>query len=125
MPMRTKSINSIVGAEGAKENYSMEKEKTTKDLEEILNPDYGNWEVKDDGSIIYHGNEISIEEIPVDRLTFGHLTHMLGKFRGISSKDAADFYFAYLQALKNAGYKSLSIDLKNIHDLKFIGYEEI
>ena len=87
--------------------------------EEALNQQFGNWEVKDDGEIIYHGSEIAIKEIPAIGLENEHLTHMLNKFREGNDKDAAEFYYAYLQALKNAGYKSLTIDLTHIHNIKF------
>ena len=86
--------------------------------EEILTQDFGNWEVKDDGEILYRGSEIAIKEIPAIGLRNEHLTQMLGKFRGRKSEDAAEFYFAYLQALNNAGYKSLTIDLTQIHNIK-------
>lgn len=86
---------------------------------EIFNPQFGNWEVKDDGEILYHGSEIAIKEIPVIGLENAHLTQMLSKFRGVKSDDAVEFYFAYLEALKNAGYKSLTIDLTHIHNIKF------
>lgn len=89
------------------------------DVEEIFSPQFGNWEVRDDGEILYHGNEIAIKEIPAIGLGNAHLTHMLSKFRGGKSDDAAEFYFAYLQALRNAGYKSLTIDLAHIYNIKF------
>ena len=88
------------------------------DSEEILTHNLGNWEVKADGEILYHGSEIAIKEIPVTSLKNAHLTHMLSKFRESKSKDAADFYFAYLQALANAGYKSMTIDLTHIHTIE-------
>lgn len=87
--------------------------------DEILNPQFGNWEVTDDGEILYHGSEITIKEIPAIGLENVHLTQMLSKFRGGKSDDAAEYYFAYLQALKNAGYKSLTIDLTHIQNIKF------
>lgn len=80
---------------------------------------FGNWEVKEDGEIIYHGNEIGPHDILPDELEDAHLTHLIGKFRDSKSDDAAHCYFAYLQALRNAGYKSLTIDLQNIHNFKF------
>ena len=86
---------------------------------ENFNPQFGNWEVKDDGEILYHGSEIPIKEIPAIGLENVHLTQMLCKFRGGKSDDAAEFYFAYLQALKNAGYKSMTIDLTHIHNIRF------
>ena len=89
------------------------------DVEEIFNPQFCNWNVKDDGEILYHGSEIAIKGIPAIGLENAHLTQMLSKFRGGKSDDAAEFYFAYLEALKKAGYKSFTIDLTNIHNIKF------
>lgn len=95
----------------------MERQRNMDD--EIFNPQFGNWEVKADGEILYHGSEISIKEIPAIGLENAHLTQMLSKFRGGKSEDAAEFYFAYLKALKKAGYKSLTIDLSHSHNIKF------
>ena len=89
------------------------------DVEKDLIPNFGNWEVKADGDLLYHGSEIAIKEIPAMELESEHLTHMLSKFRESKSKDAADFYFSYLHALKHAGYKSITIDLSHIHNIKF------
>ena len=86
---------------------------------EIFNTQFGNWEVKDDGEILYHGSEIAVKEIPAIGLENTHLTQMLSKFRGGKNDDAAEFYFAYLEALKKAGYQSLTIDLTRIHNIKF------
>lgn len=88
------------------------------DAEEVLTPNFGNWEVKDDGSMLYHGTEIPRSQILVSELETLHLTQMLSKFRGSKSDDAAQYYFAYLQALRNAGYKSVTIDLTHIHNIK-------
>lgn len=86
------------------------------DVEEVLIPDFGNWEVKDDGGMLYCGTKIGIKEIPASCLKNEHLTQMLGKF---AEEESAQFYFAYLQALKNAGFKSMTIDLAQIHNIKF------
>lgn len=85
----------------------------------IFNTQFGNWEVKDDGEILYHGSEIAVKEIPAIRLGNAHLTQKLSKFRGGKNDDAAEYYFAYLQALRNAGYKSMTIGITNIHNIKF------
>ena len=47
--------------------------------------------------------------------SFTTLTDMFKKFKPEDSKDALDFYFAYITALRNAGYKSLTINLNNSH----------
>lgn len=88
-------------------------------LEDALCPNYGNWQLTDDGEIVYQGQEIGYEGriIPVGELSNVHLTHMLGKFRGGQSDDAAQYYFVYLEALRRAGFKKLTIDLDNIHNI--------
>lgn len=88
------------------------------DVEKDLTDDFGNWEVKDDGEIIYHGTAIGVKSIPSQNLICENLTHMFGKHWGKDSKDAVDYYFAYLKALQNAGCKSLTIDLANVHNFK-------
>lgn len=88
------------------------------DVEKDLTDDFGNWEVKDDGEIIYHGTVIGTKSIPSQNLICENITHMLSKHWGEHSKDAVDYYFAYLRALQNAGYKSLTINLTNIHNFK-------
>ena len=87
--------------------------------DEIFTPQFGNWEVQEDGNLLYHGTELGIKEIPANALENESLTQMFGKFRGGKSEDAANFFFAYLEALKKAGYLSLMIDLTNIHNIKF------
>lgn len=91
----------------------------TKELNElpkdVFTDNFGKWEVKDDGRLIYHGEGIAERDFPPSCLMGQNLTHMLSKHWGEHSKDAVDYYFAYLRALRNAGYKSLTIDLTNIH----------
>lgn len=91
------------------------KQELDEELKDVLTDDFGNWEVKDEGTLIYHGNAIAQRELPPNDLVFQNLTHMFSKHWGEHSKDAVDYYFAYLKALSNAGYKSLTIDLTNIH----------
>lgn len=88
------------------------------ELKDVFTDDFGNWEVKDDGELLYHGSAIGARDFPPNGLAWPNLTHMLSRVWGEHSKDAVDYYFAYLRALRNAGYKSLTIDLKNIHDFK-------
>mgnify|MGYP007069951139 FL=1 len=80
---------------------------------------FGNWETKDDGEIVYKGTAIaSPKTIPVSDLPImTNLSHMLSKFQTDGCEDGVNFYFAYLTALRNAGYKELTIDLSNIHKI--------
>lgn len=89
------------------------------DLNELFTPDYGNWELNDAGEIVYHNNQIGYNGrvFSVSELKDIHLTHMLSKFRGGPSEDAANYYFVYLEALRRAGYKTLTIDLNAIHNI--------
>lgn len=95
-----------------------EKAKGLENVEEILTDDFGNWEVKDDGDIEYHGTALGTKSIPKEDLKNVSLSHMLNKFKEGSYKDGVDYYYAYLRALHNAGYKTLTIDLENIHKAK-------
>lgn len=103
----------------ANENQMNKKEngfRLFEDLEKELTDDFGNWEVKDDGEIVYNGKGIAYKGISRDALkSFTTLTDMFKKFKPEDSKDALDFYFAYITALRNAGYKSLTINLNNSH----------
>ena len=44
------------------------------------------------------------------------LVQQMSKSRNEEEKEAnAEFYFAYIEALRNAGYKKMTIDVTNIH----------
>ena len=83
------------------------------DIEEVHSPQIGEWEVKSDGGLIYHGDSIrSFRKADASQLKNVDIIHLMS--RGWSNyKDAIDGLFAYLNALRNAGYKSLTIDLTN------------
>ena len=73
---------------------------------------FGNWKVNDDGSLSYLGTMQSFKDIETMPLTNIDFYHVMS--RGWTDyKEAADFFLAYLQAAKNAGYKSVVIDLSN------------
>lgn len=81
------------------------------DFEDALKQ-FKHWEVDSDGNIQYLGHtktKISREELTVGNL----LTHFLCKV--LDEGATQEFYFAFLQALKNAGYTRLEIDLTDIH----------
>ena len=92
--------------------------KENRNEEGVFTDNFGNWEVKDNGDIVYKGTAISSPKlIPVaDLVGRMNLTHMLGKFRPQDSEDGINFYFAYLKALQFAGNKTLTIDLGHIHN---------
>lgn len=82
------------------------------DVEEIFNHQFGNWKINDDGSLSYLGTMQSFKDIETMLLSDIDLYHVMS--RGWTDyKEAADFFLAYLQAAKNKGYKSLTIDLTN------------
>lgn len=74
--------------------------------------DFGNWVVKSDGEIDYNGT-LRFPGIGTSGLTQQNwLTHILNKSDANEIyKDGVDFYFAYFEALKRAGYKSITISL--------------
>ena len=83
-------------------------------IEESLTQ-FGNWKVNDDGSLSYLGQMQSFNGIDAVKLSDIDLYHVMS--RGWTDyKEAADFFLAYLQAARNAGYKSVEIDLFN-HNL--------
>ena len=81
------------------------------DVEEVLKP-FKHWEVDAEGNIQYLG--YTKTKISKDDLTVGNLlTHFLSK--ALDEGAPQEFYFAFLQALKNAGYTRMEIDLTDIH----------
>ncbi|MCR4613453.1 MAG: hypothetical protein K5778_05575 [Bacteroidaceae bacterium] len=83
------------------------------DVEKDLSPIYGNWEVKENGNLVYNGNGIaSIKEIDKTQLPSIDVFHVMNKVWK-NSEDARNFFLSYMVALRNAGYKTLSIDLQN------------
>ena len=80
-------------------------------IDEILT-DFGNWEVKDGGSLSYKGKMAFCKNFGTMQPTDIDLYHVMSK-GWLDYKEAIDFFFAYLQAAKNAGYKSIIIDLSN------------
>lgn len=92
----------------------MDEKKLFEDLYGDLTPLYSSaWEVMDDGCICYKGHSGFV--IEANALTCGNrLTEVLSKVLEIDNA-TTQFYFAFLQALKNAGYSSITIDLNNLH----------
>ncbi|KWW27456.1 MAG: hypothetical protein AUK64_2178 [bacterium P201] len=86
--------------------------------EGVFTDNFGNWEVRENGELVYNGTAIaSPNTFPVaDLVSRLNLTHMLGKFQTKDGEDGINFYFAYLKALRVAGYKNLTIDLDHIHN---------
>lgn len=85
------------------------------DLEKDLEDNLKWWDVDENGNIQYKGSTKS--SISADQLTqCNYLTHVLTRVRPDAEKDAnAEFYFAYLRALKNVGFKKITIDVCNLH----------
>ncbi len=81
--------------------------------ESDLNSDFGNWEVKDDGTLLYHGTEVKcFKEVDGSKLSCIDPIHVMSRV-WTDYKDALNFFYAYLQASKNAGYQTLTINLKD------------
>lgn len=81
------------------------------DIEEALKP-FKWWKVDEKGNITYLGSPK--REIPAEKLTHRNwLSHLLSK--KLDENAASEFYFAFLTALRNAGYSSLTIDTHDIH----------
>lgn len=92
----------------------MDDSKLNDDLEDIFTPNYSSaWEVSDDGCICYKGHSGFV--IEANALTRGNrLTEVLSKILEFDNA-TTQFYFAFMQALKNAGYSSITIDLNDLH----------
>lgn len=86
------------------------------DVEADLTSTYGNWEVKEDGGLLYHGSGIkAVEEVDASQLKNIDLVHLMNK-KWNDYKEANDFFLAYLEALRLAGFHTLTINLNN-HNL--------
>ena len=87
-----------------KKKFNME---NFNELSESLGKGFEFWNVDDFGNILWiHQNY----PIPADLLTKTNwLNHILRK--NDRAETLIEFYFAYIKALKNAGYKSITIDL--------------
>lgn len=81
------------------------------DIEKTLNDDFTWWDVDKDGNITYKGHTKTF--IDATRLTESTLLyHTLTRVRNGAEKEAnSEFFFAYMRALKNAGYKKIVIDV--------------
>lgn len=92
----------------------MDEKKLFEDLYGDLTPLYSSaWEVMDDGCICYKGHSGFV--IESNALTHGNrLTEILSKTLEIEDA-TSHFYFAFVQALKNAGYSTITIDLDDLH----------
>ena len=78
-------------------------------IEDALNATYKFWKIDDNGNIRRLFQEDYI--IEKDRFTeMNWLNHILGKY---DENAGNEFYFVYMEALKKAGYKTLTIDLED------------
>lgn len=84
-------------------------------IEETLNENFKFWTVSEKGDI---SRSYRPEEgIPAENLLDTNwLSHMMGKERVKDSKSAeSEFYFVFMEALRRAGYKKITLDVENIH----------
>ncbi len=93
-----------------------EKWKLFENIEEDLSDKLKWWEVDENGNINYKG--FTKTSIPVSEWEKSNvLTHNMKKDRAKGEEKAnAEFYYAFMQAVKNAGYKKITIDVCNIHN---------
>lgn len=84
-------------------------------IDEALKNDFDFWTVSDKGDI---GRPDRTEvQIPAEELLSQNwLSHMIGKERYVGSKSAeAEFYFVFMEALRRAGYKKITLDVEDLH----------
>ena len=84
-------------------------------LEEDLKDEFTWWRVDEYGNISYKGH--AHFDIDIDNLRIGNkLTHIFSKVRDEKEVLAnSEFYFAFMKAVKNAGYTNITIDVTNLH----------
>lgn len=79
-------------------------------VEETLSSNVGNWEVTNEGKLIYQGSAIAaFEKGELYDPCELDVVHYMSKV-WTDYKDCHDFFIAYLNAMKIAGLKSLVID---------------
>ena len=83
------------------------------DMEGALKDNFEFWEVDEEGNITCKSHTYEISKERLGEMNW--LSHMLKKNEKSKEKE---FYFAYIKALKNAGYKSIVIDLNDITKLE-------
>lgn len=84
-------------------------------IDEALKNDFEFWTVSEKGDIS-RPDRAEVQIPAEDLLSQNWLSHMIGKERNKDSKSAeAEFYFAYMEALRRAGYKRITLDLENPH----------
>ncbi len=77
-------------------------------IEKALSSDFDFWNLDEEGNISKKGMRY---ELPSDRLTeYNWLNHILPQNDKSTEKE---FYFVYIEALKRAGYKKITIDLED------------
>lgn len=87
------------------------------DIEGVLDDSFQYWEVDEKGNITFK-DPVNPMFISSDRLLeINWLTQELGKDRNTNYQAEIEFYFAYLQALRNAGVNQITISTTNINDL--------
>ena len=83
------------------------------DMEDALEDNFEFWKVDEEGNITSKSSTYEISKERLDEMNW--LSHILQKNEKSREKE---FYFAYIKALKNAGYKSIVIDLNDINNLE-------
>lgn len=83
------------------------------EVEKDISPIYGNWEVKENGNLVYNGDGVkNILEVDRANLSSIDVHHVMSR-KWKNYEDACNFFLAYLESLRNAGYKFITIDLQN------------
>ena len=84
-------------------------------IEEDLTNDFHFWKIADNGDITRSDREEV--EIPCEALlNTNWLSHEIKKERQSGTASAeSEFYFVFMEALRRAGYKQITIDVENIY----------
>lgn len=84
-------------------------------IDDALSGDFNFWTVSEKGDIGRPDRsdvQISAEELLTDNWLF----QMIDKERKAGSRSAeAEFYFVFMEALRRAGYKKITLDVEDIH----------
>lgn len=83
------------------------------DIDNDLTMDFEYWEISDNGDISLFGRD-DIRISSKDLLSMNWLSHEIKKERRPNSRSAeSEFYLVYIEALRRAGYRTITIDVRD------------
>lgn len=86
------------------------------DIEDVISNKFDYWDVDDKGNITYKPNP-NVYIRSEDLTNENYMYHQINKERDGKYKAGCEFFYAYLEALRNAGIEEITIDVKHPSNL--------